>query len=109
MASVVNDKNFAEGRIGKMSKRKTIGELAKEYLEANGFDSVAYGDAHLLHEIAEYAGLPHRSWRTEKQILDALDRSPLFEKWYFRGYKNRPCRWYVLKDSETSRRLKIQK
>lgn len=91
-----------------MSKRKTIGEFAKEYLEAKGFDSVAYGDAYLLHEIAEYAGLPHRSWRTEKQVLDALDRSPLFEKWYFRGCKNRLCRRFVIRDSETNRKLKTK-
>lgn len=74
--------------------RKTIGELAKEYMESRGYTFVCYGDACLLHEIAEYAGLGHRGWRTEKQVLDALDRSPLFEKRYFRGYRNRLWRSY---------------
>lgn len=82
-----------------MSRRKTIGELAKEYLESQGFDSVSFGDSYLLHEIAEYAGIPHRSWRTERQILNALERSPLFEKYYFRGRRNRLCRMFVIKGS----------
>ena len=70
-----------------MARRKTIAEYAKEYLEANGFDSVAHGDVYLLHE----------------KILDALDRSRLFEKRYFRGAKNRPCRWFVLKSRALNR------
>lgn len=86
-----------------MAKRKTIGEYAKEYLEANGFDGVCWGDAHLMHDIARYAGLPHRSWHTEKQVLGALERSPLFEKCYFRGPRNRLCRWFVLRDSGPNR------
>jgi len=94
------------GRGFEVTKRKTIGEHAKEYLEANGFDSVGWGDSHLLHDIAEHAGLPHRGWRTEKQVLDALERSPLFEKRYFRGLRNRLCRWFVLRDSELGRGLK---
>lgn len=85
--------------------RKTIGEFAKEYLESRGFDSVACGDSCLMHEIAEYAGLPHRSWRTEKQILDALDRSPLFQKYYFCGIRNRLCRHFVIRGSEVNERL----
>ena len=83
---------------GFVAKRKTIAEFAREYLVENGFDAVAWGDSRLLHEIAEYAGLPHRAWRTEKQVLDALDRSPLFEKRYFRGLRNRPCRWFVVRE-----------
>jgi hypothetical protein len=39
--------------------KKTIAEFAKEYLQSQGFDSVAWGDSMLLHEIAEYAGLKH--------------------------------------------------
>jgi len=88
-----------------LAKRKTIGEYAKEYLETNGFDGVSWGDSYLLHDIAKYAGLPPRSWRTEKQVLDALDRSPLFSKYYFRGPQNRLCREFVLKGSEPDRML----
>lgn len=83
--------------MGKGHGRKTIGELAKEYMQSHDHTFVCYGDVYLLHEIAEYAGLGHRSWRTEKQVLDALDRSSLFEKRYFRGYRNRLCRSYVIK------------
>ncbi len=85
--------------------RKTIGEHAKEYLKANGLDSVGWGDTYLLHDIAEHAGLSHRGWHTEKQVLDALDRSPLFEKHYFRGRRNRLCRWFVFKDGGQNQRL----
>jgi hypothetical protein len=42
----------------------------------------------LLHEIAEYAGLKHNGWHTEKNVLAALDRSKLFKKEYFKaGFK----------------------
>lgn len=63
--------------------KKTIAEVAKEYLISRGFCSVGYGDSHLLHEIAEAAGVKHDGWRTERNILAALDRSPLFEKEFF--------------------------
>ncbi|RPF49601.1 hypothetical protein EDD75_0419 [Thermodesulfitimonas autotrophica] len=89
-----------------MAKRKTIGEFAKEYLESQGMDSVAFGDSYLLHEIAEYAGIPHRSWQTERQILNALERSPLFEKYLFRGWGNRLYRMFVIKGSKGDRCLK---
>lgn len=61
---------------------KTIGEKAAEYLESKNFDGVMHGDCSLLHEIAEYCGIKHRSWKTEKQILDAIDRCNLFRKSY---------------------------
>ena len=95
---------FAAARGGASRKRrKTIGELAWEYLKANGFPFVCRGDQHLLHEIAEYAGLGHRSWRTEKQVLDALDSCPrFFRKTYFRGPGNRVYRCYDLREEEVT-------
>jgi hypothetical protein len=76
--------------------RKTIGEYAKEYLQSKGFNSVQWGDSMLLHEIAEYAELKHQAWKTEKQILDALDRSKFFWKSFIR-IGNRDCRRYTIK------------
>lgn len=65
--------------------RQTIAQIAHQYLTSRGFESVGYGDAHLLHEIAEMAGMPHESWKTEARVLNALEGSPLFEKWFFRA------------------------
>lgn len=70
-----------------MTRRKTIAEHAYEHCKDRGHPGVGYGDSFLLHEIAEVAGIPHRSWRTERQILNALDRSKqsLFVKRFFRN------------------------
>jgi hypothetical protein len=65
--------------------RKTIGQIAIEYMRAKGYKFVMAGDAHLLHEIAEEAGIPHQGPKTEKRVLDALDRSGLFVKQYVRA------------------------
>jgi len=66
--------------------RRTIAQFAHEYLIEKGFDIVGYGDTHLLHEIADYSGREHNSWKTEMNILNALERAPaLFEKHYFRA------------------------
>lgn len=74
-----------------MGKRKTIGEIAAEYMRENGYTFVMHGDSHLLHEIAEAAGLPHRSWRTEEQVLNALDGSKAFVKTYVRLHRLLRC------------------
>lgn len=91
--------------------RKTIAEYAKEYLISQGFDGVGYGDSALLHEIAEYAGLKHNAWKTENNVLAALDRSALFEKRYFRGgFKSGKtiCRSYMIKNKEVFENDKTQ-
>lgn len=31
---------------------------------------------------AEYTGLKHDSWRTKRQILNAIDKCDLFDKYY---------------------------
>lgn len=60
--------------------RKTIGAIALAYMRSKGYQFVMCGDAHILHEIADAAGIAHRSWITEKQIINAIDRSGLFVK-----------------------------
>ena len=64
---------------------KTIAQIAHKHLTDHGFDRVMYGDAHLLHEIAEAAGMKHDGWKTERNVLNALEESPLFDKQYFRA------------------------
>lgn len=52
--------------------KKTIAQYAKEYLESKGFNAVGYGDSTLLHEIADYTGLKHNAWRTEKKCFSGI-------------------------------------
>lgn len=71
-----------------MKKHKTIAQIAKEYLIEIGHGSVGYGDCHLLDEIASKA--THTTLRDKHPldrhvaILNALGRSKLFKKSYFR-------------------------
>lgn len=70
-------------------RRKRICDCAVEILRETDNPAVGYGDSYLLHDIAERAGKPHRGWRTEKAILDALSRTPgILEKRYFRAWRN---------------------
>jgi hypothetical protein len=76
-------------QVNEFVRQKTIGEKASEYLKSQNITQVGHGDCHLLHDIAAYCGIPHRSWRTEEQILNALDRDakskePNFKKWFYR-------------------------
>ena len=90
------------------SRRLTIAEIAHQYLVSRGFDRVCYGDAILLHEIAEAAGRPHNSWVTEKNILNALEGSSLFEKRYFRARRGL-ARTFVVKVNNEHRTLRSEK
>ena len=76
----------------------TIAQAAKDCLIANGFNRVAYGDAWLLHEIAEAAGMKHEAWLTEARVLNALDGSPLFEKSYFQAVRGKARVFTVLEE-----------
>ena len=66
--------------------RKTIAQKAAEYIKSIDGTGVMWGDSHLLHEIAEYCGLPHQSWKTELRVLNAIDRGHkgIFEKRFVR-------------------------
>ena len=62
-------------------------DAAVEVLRETGNPAVGYGDVGLLHMIAQRAGMRCRSraWRTEKNVLNALDRTPgILVKRYFR-------------------------
>ncbi len=77
--------------------KKTIAEVAAEYLRENGLNGVMLGDTWSIHEIAKragknYEGHPSRTW---KAIMAALDRILLFEKKYVR--LDRLVRYYALK------------
>lgn len=54
---------------------KTASQIAAEHLRASGNPAVGYGDAGLLHQIAELIGLPHEGQKTEKKVLDRIERS----------------------------------
>jgi hypothetical protein len=55
--------------------KKSVAAIAAEYLREKEFPAVMSGDSYLLHEIAERAGMGHDGWRTEKRVLDAIDRT----------------------------------
>ncbi len=56
--------------------RKRICDCAVEVLRETDNPAVGYGDAGLLHLIADRAGVPHEAWKTEDRILNALSRTP---------------------------------
>ena len=63
----------------------TLAEAARIRLRREeGSWSVMQGDSHLLHEINALAGRPARGHKTERCVLSALDRSPMFTKSYVR-------------------------
>ena len=82
------------------SRRPTIAEIAYQHLASCGLDRICYGDAVLLHEIAEKAGRPHKSWMTERNVLNALEDSPLFEKRYFRATRGLARMFVIKEDNE---------
>lgn len=70
--------------------RKDIGETAVEHLAETGNPAVGWGDSVLLHEIAAKAGLKPNGPATERRVLNALGRSPLFEnRWKRLGASGR--------------------
>jgi hypothetical protein len=77
---------------------RRIADKAAEYLKSKGHEGTMYGDGWLLHEIAAFAGISPRGWKTEIQILNALDRAPdLFEKRYCKLPNGKRLRAYYLK------------
>jgi hypothetical protein len=64
--------------------------VAALYLRERGFDRVGWGDTHLLHEIAEVLGMKADSWRTERLVLNRIDRTNRGEFCkVFTGYPSR--------------------
>lgn len=61
-------------------KEKTIAHYAVEHLKESGLDSIMTGDVMLTHEILTKAGQPHRGPNSNRFLMMALVRSPLFEK-----------------------------
>lgn len=58
----------------------TLAEHAAAYLRQHGHAGIMHGDVMLTHEILTAAGRPHRGYRSNKLLLNALEGSPLFEK-----------------------------
>lgn len=54
---------------------KTAAQFAAEHLRATGNPAIGYGDSGLLHQVAELIGLPHEGIKTEKKVLDRIERS----------------------------------
>jgi len=64
---------------------KRICDHARDVLRETDNPAVGYGDAGLLHLIAERAGVPHNGPKTEARILNALSKTPgVFAIRYFK-------------------------
>lgn len=63
-----------------MRNRRTVAEAAAAYLRRTGEPGVMHGDAMLLHEIAEAAGMKQQGPVTQQRVLARLEGSPLFRK-----------------------------
>jgi len=90
------EKNAIAGRVERIvrppaTKKPTIGKIAADYMRQHDYKFVMLGDAHLLHEIADVAGIPHKGFDTEIRVLNALDRSNEFVKGYVRVHRLVRC------------------
>lgn len=56
------------------TRARAVADAAAAHLRATGNPSVGWGDARLLHEIAERLGWPAEGPATEKRVLAALQR-----------------------------------
>ena len=59
----------------KAGRLKSAAEVAVEILRKSGNPAVGYGDAGLLHQIAEQLGMEHEAMTTERKVLDRIERS----------------------------------
>jgi hypothetical protein len=60
--------------------KKTLAEHAVDHLREAGISGIMWGDVALTHEILARANVPHRGPRSNRLLLNVLDKSPLFEK-----------------------------
>lgn len=69
-----------------MSKKKTIAEYMIDVLNDNSLKGVWMGAPDLIHECADRAGVKGtHPLSVINNVLNALDRSPLFEKSYIKA------------------------
>lgn len=83
----------------------TIAEHMRNILIERGYESVSFGDVDEIEECAKRSGMYNRAKDSKgnhplniaNKVLNALDRSDLFEKRYMKGNKNRDIRCFYLK------------
>jgi hypothetical protein len=67
---------LVESERGKVAHmRKSAAAVAAEYLKSRGLDGIGHGDSVLLHEVADLIGVPHNGPKTERLVLNRIDRS----------------------------------
>jgi len=82
-------------------KRKRVCDAAVEVLRETKNEAVMWGDSGLLHLIAERAGIAHRAWETEDQIIAALSKTPgLLIPGHTLNGRNRRVRIFRLPESK---------
>lgn len=58
-----------------MRKKISAAQVAADYLRETGNPSVMMGDSWLLHAIATKLGYKHDGPKTQKKVMDAIDRT----------------------------------
>ena len=87
--------------------KKTIAEHMRDILIEREYNSVSTGDLVDIEECAKRSGMYARSkystgnhpLNISKKVLNALDRSSLFERRYMKGHDNRDIRCFYLRES----------
>lgn len=57
-------------------KFRRVCDAVVYWLRKTDNPAVGWGDAHLLHEIADLMEWEHRAWVTEYRVLNALTKTP---------------------------------
>ena len=94
-------------------KKRTIAEHMRDVIIENECTGVMWGDCVLLDECGSRAThttlMKAHPLDRHQRILNALEGSPLFEKFYIKlpiryfpksGWMERPCRFFCLKELE---------
>lgn len=60
---------------GKSIVKQTAANVAADLLRETGNPAIGWGDSALLHGVAERLGMEHESARTERLVLNRIDRT----------------------------------
>lgn len=58
-----------------MDSKHTAASVAANLLRETGNPAIGWGDAGLLHDVAEQLGMKHEGHKTEGLVLNRIDRS----------------------------------
>lgn len=59
----------------KSGRRQSAAQVAASLLRETGNPAIGWGDSGLLHQVADMLGMPHEGPRSERKVLDRIERS----------------------------------